>query len=124
MLVLAISKDLDELFQDRRMAAITSLCKAGRVMVMTVDLSSMLIVTVLGSKNRSTRRTREVIDVILPIQSCDIGTTESAIAFVADQIEAPEIIRLAQRILTLTVLVIDWEEFRGNDFATVLELND
>ena len=54
MLILSISKDFDELLQDSSLASVAALCKLRRIMVMAVDLSIMLIVTVLCTKHSRT----------------------------------------------------------------------
>jgi hypothetical protein len=63
-----------------------------------------------------------MVDMVLPVKSCDVGSTESAVTFVAYQVQPPEVISLAQRVLASALLVINWEELRGYYFTTVLEL--
>jgi hypothetical protein len=72
VLVLAVPKDLDKLLEDSSVAAITSLCKMRRVVVVAVDLSVMLVVTILRTKNCRTDRAGKVFNVILPIDSRDV----------------------------------------------------
>lgn len=54
MLVLAISEDFDELLKDGCLAAIASLSELCRIMVMAINLSIVLIITVLRPKDRRT----------------------------------------------------------------------
>lgn len=46
MLILPVSEDLDELLQNRCLAAVASLRKLGGVVVMTVDAAFMFVVAV------------------------------------------------------------------------------
>lgn len=45
-----------------------------------------------------------MLNVIFAIQSRDIGATESAAAFVTEEVQASEVINLTQGILTTTLL--------------------
>lgn len=72
MLVLPIPEDLHELLKNRSLASITSLRKLSRVMEVTEDLSVMFVVAVLRAKDSWTHRAGEVVDVVFPIQSCNI----------------------------------------------------
>ena len=51
MLILPVPVNLYKLFQYRCLTAIAALSKLGGVVVVAVDLSVMLVVTVLRSKN-------------------------------------------------------------------------
>ena len=72
-LILAPSKYFHKLFENSSLATITPLRKANRVMIMTVYLVFVLIVAVLRAKRNGTYRAREVVDVVLAVQCCDIG---------------------------------------------------
>ena len=78
MLILSISQDLNKLLEDSSMTSITPLSKLCRVVIMTVDLIFVLIVAVLRPKDRGTNRASEVLDMIFPFQSSDVGSTKSS----------------------------------------------
>ena len=67
MLVLAISKNLDKLLQDRGVTAITPLRELGGVVIMAINLSFVLVVRVLGAKDGRTDRASEMLNVIFAI---------------------------------------------------------
>lgn len=83
VLVLAIPEDLDKLLQDSCLAPAAPLGKLCRIMVMAVHLSVMLVVAVLGPKDRRTERAGKMIDMILVIESGDVGSTKSPATLVA-----------------------------------------
>ncbi len=93
MLVLALSKDLNKLFQNRCMASIAALCKLCRVVIVAVYTSIMFVVTVLGTKDCRAHRTSEMIYMILSVQGSNVGTTECTTALVAKEIQTSEVIR-------------------------------
>jgi hypothetical protein len=62
-----------------------------------------------------------VLDVILAVESGDVGPSQSASAGVAQEVESSKIVSLTQRILART-LIRNGEEFRGDDFAAVLDI--
>jgi len=72
VLVLAITEYLDKLLENGGTATIASLGKLGRIMVMTVHISVMLIVTILSAKDSRTKAAREVLDVIFSVKRSDI----------------------------------------------------
>lgn len=82
VLILTISKDLHELLEDRGLTAIASLSELRRIMIMAVDFIVMLIVAVLGSKNRGTKRAREMFNVIFAIQGGDVRTTKRSLTLI------------------------------------------
>lgn len=92
-------------------------------MVMTVDLAIVLIITVLRSKYRRTYRTGKMVDMVFSVQGCDIRSAQSAIAFVAYQIEATKVIGFAKRILPFSLLFLYGEKLRGDNLATVLNID-
>ena len=51
MLVLAVPKDLHELFEDRSLTAIAPLRELGRVVIVTVYVALMLVIAILCTKN-------------------------------------------------------------------------
>lgn len=61
-----------------------------------------------------------MVDVVLALQGGNVRASKCPSALVAQQIEPPEVVRLAQRILPLAVLVFGREEFGCYDLATVL----
>lgn len=119
MLVLTIAKDLDELFQNGGLAAITFLSISGRVMVMTVDTAIVFIVTVLSPKNCGTNGTSEVFDVIFPIQSSYVRAPQSSSTSETQEIQSPKVICFAKWIL-MWWLFGNREEFRSNNLSTFL----
>ena len=50
MLILAVLKDLHELLQNCSLTSMTSLSESGGVVVMTVDLSFVLVVAIARTK--------------------------------------------------------------------------
>ncbi len=68
MLVLAVSEYLHKLLENCCMATITSLRKLGRVMIVTIDLSVVLVVAVLCTKHSWAHRTSEMIDVVFAVE--------------------------------------------------------
>jgi hypothetical protein len=67
MLIMAIAEDLDELFEDCGVTAITSLCKLSRVVIMTIDIALVLIVRVLSPEHGRADKAGEVFDMVLAI---------------------------------------------------------
>ena len=84
MLVLAIPEDFNELFKDRRLTAITPLGKLGGVMVVTVHAALVLVVTIRCTKYGGTHGTREMLDVVFPVERCDVGASQSLPALEAE----------------------------------------
>jgi hypothetical protein len=50
---------------------------------MAINVSFVFIVAILGAKHGGANRTREVLDMIFALQSCDVGSPKSAAASVA-----------------------------------------
>ena len=88
-------------------------------MVVTEDASLVLVVAILRTENCWANRARKMLNVVFPVQCCDVGATKSIVAGVTNQIESLEVIFLAKWILVWT-LVGDWEELGGNYLATFL----
>ena len=72
MLILAVSEDLNELFQNCSLASITALGELCGVVVMAIDLAIMLVVAILCTENGRTHGASEMLDVILSIECRDI----------------------------------------------------
>ena len=51
MLILAVAKDLDELFEDGSLATVAALGELGRVVVVTIHIAIMLVIAVLSPKD-------------------------------------------------------------------------
>lgn len=120
MLVLAVAVDFDKLFEDGGLAAIAPLRKLCRVMVVAVDAALVLVVAVRGAEYGRTDRAGEVLDVVFPFESSDVGAAECLSAFMAEQVESAEVVGLAERVLAWG-FVGDREEFGGYNLAAVLD---
>ena len=72
MLILTIPEDLDELFQNGSLAAVTLLGELGRVVVVAVDAAFVFIVRVLCAEDGRTNTASKMFDVVFPIQSSDV----------------------------------------------------
>lgn len=72
MLILTVAEYLNELLKNCCLAAVTSLSKLRRVMVMTVDLTIVFVVAVLRSKYGRTHRAGEVVDVVFAIKGRNV----------------------------------------------------
>ena len=81
MLILSVAEDLDELFQDGRLTAITPLRKLGRIMVVTVDTAFVFVVAVRCAEYSGAYRAGEMLDVVLSVQRGDVRATEGLAAF-------------------------------------------
>ena len=80
MLVLSVPENLYKLLQDCRMAAITSLCESGRIVEVAVDFAFVFVIAVFSTESCRTNRASEVINVVLVVESCDIGASQSTSA--------------------------------------------
>ncbi len=67
MLVFAVPEDLDKLLEDGCLAAVAALCKLGRVMIVAVDLTIMLVIAILGAKDGWAKRAGEVVHMVLAL---------------------------------------------------------
>lgn len=72
MLVLSVPIYLHELFENRCLATIASLCKLGRVMVVAVDTTLVLVVAIRSAENCGTDGACKMFDVVFSIQRSDI----------------------------------------------------
>lgn len=120
VLVLPIADDLDELFEDSRLAAIAFGSELRRIMVMAIDLAVMLVVGVLRPKDGWAYAASEVFNVVFALQRCYIRATQCTPAGMAEQVESSKIVGLAQGILPLSVLVVYREELVGDNNSAVL----
>jgi hypothetical protein len=72
VLVLAVSKNLHKLLQNSSLTTAALLGELGRVMIMAIHVAVVLIVAVLGAKDGVAKRAGEVIDMVFPIQRCNV----------------------------------------------------
>jgi hypothetical protein len=93
MLVLTLPENLNELFQNRGVASVATLCELCRIVVVAIHTSIMLVITVLGTKDCWAHRTSEMIYVILSVQGSNVGTTECTTALVAKEIQTSKVVR-------------------------------
>lgn len=99
VLILTITKNLDKLLENGCLTSVAPLREFGRIMVMTVNVTVVLVVAVLRSKDRWTYRASKVLNVIFSIQCSDVRTTERASASMTKKIQASEVICFAQGVL-------------------------
>lgn len=92
------------------MAAVAALRELSGVVVVAVDIAVVFVIAVLSAKDGGTEGAGEVVNVILALESCDIGPSQGSATLVAEQSQAPEIVGFAEGILPLAVLVIRREE--------------
>lgn len=119
MLVDSIAEDLDELLQDGSLTSVAFLREFGRIMVVAVDVTFVLVVRILSAKDGRTDTAGEVLNVIFAVQSGNVRASKRAFARVTEQIEATEVVRFAQRVLVRR-LIRDWEELGGYYLVAVL----
>lgn len=120
MLVHAVSEDFHKLLQDGRLTSIAFLGELGGVVVVAIDTPLMLIIRVLGTKDRRADGAREMLNVVLAIQSCYVGASQRTAACKAEKIEPSEVVGFAERIL-IRRLVRYGKELGGHNLPTVLE---
>lgn len=119
MLILAIAEDFDKLLENSCLTAIAALREFGRVVVVAVYISLVLVIAILGAKDGRTYRAGKVFDMVFAIESSDIGSAEGASTCMAEQVQSAEVIRFAKRVL-IRRLFWDGEEFGCDDFTAVL----
>lgn len=73
MLVYTVPEDLYELLQDGCLASVALLRKLGGVVIVAINAPLVLVVGVLGTKYSRTHRAREMLNVVLAVQSCYVG---------------------------------------------------
>jgi hypothetical protein len=86
VLILAISEDFDELLENGILAALTALRKFCRIMVMAVHVAFVLIIAIFSSELCRADGAGEMLDMILPVQSGDVGTSKSTTTRMAEEI--------------------------------------
>ena len=120
MLVLSVAENLDKLFEDGGMAAVTPLGELGRVVVVAIDVAIVLVVAVLRAKDGRAEGTGEVLHVVLAVERSYVGAAEGTTTLEAEEAQAPEVVGLAEGVLATAFFVLGREEFGGDDLATVL----
>lgn len=95
MLVLPVAEDLDKLLEDGDLTPVTALGELGRVVVVTVNVAVVLIIAVLCAEYCVTERAGEVVDVILAVESRDVGASQRTSALIAQQVETSKVVCLA-----------------------------
>jgi hypothetical protein len=88
---------------------------------MAVHTAFVLVVTVGSPEYGGTDRTREMLDMVLSVQSRDIRAAESLATVKTQQVQSFEVVGLAEGVLARR-LVRNREELGGDDFAAVLGL--
>ncbi len=86
VLILTVSEDFDKLLENGILAALTALRKFDRIVVMAIHVAFVLVIAVLGSELCRTDGACEMLDVILPVQGGDVGTSKSAAARMTEEI--------------------------------------
>jgi hypothetical protein len=86
MLILAISKNLNELLQDSIMTSMTSLREPSGVMIVAIYVSIMFVVAILGAEYGWTCGASKMLNMVFPIQGGDVGSTQCISARVAQKI--------------------------------------
>lgn len=120
MLIDPVSEALDELFQYGRLAAGTLLRKPRGIMIVTVDLVLVFVVAVFRAEDRRTDGAGEVLDMIFPVQSSDVRTSQGTAAVMTQQIQSSKIVGLAEGIGRGALAVVGGEELRSNDLPALL----
>ena len=92
MLILAVSKNFNKLFQYGCLTSVASLSELRRIVIMAVDLIFVFIVAVLCAKDGRTHRAGEVLDVVFSIKRRNIGTSKCSSTREAEKIETTEVI--------------------------------
>lgn len=72
VLIDSVSENLHKLLKNGGLASITLLREFGRIVEMTIDISFVLVVRILSSKDCRAHGAGEVLNVILAIQCSDI----------------------------------------------------
>ena len=83
MLVLTVPEYLHKLLQDCRLTAITPLSVLGRVVIVAIDFTLVLVVAVLGTEDGGAHGASEMLNMIFAVESGDVGTTKSTPTFIA-----------------------------------------
>lgn len=80
MLVLAVTENLNELFQNGGLAPVTALSEFCGIMEMAVYAAVVLIIAVLRPKHGRTNGACEVLDVVFTVEGGYVRTTQRATA--------------------------------------------
>jgi hypothetical protein len=105
-------------------------------MEVAIDVSGVLVIRILGTKQSGTQRTCEVLHMEFLVciaklsegeglhnvgrtASSNVAPSQSQSAFGTNKIQSTEIVGLAQRLL-LPFLAFDGEEFGCHDLAAIL----
>lgn len=75
MLILAIPEDLDELFQNGRLAPIASLRVFGRIMIVTINTCIMFVIAIRRSEDGRAYRAGKMLNVVFSIQGSNVGAS-------------------------------------------------
>ena len=86
MLILTVSEDFDELLEDGILAALAALRKFVRIVIMAVHVAFVLVIAVFGSELCRTDGACEMLDMVLPVQGGDVGTSKRAAAGMTEEI--------------------------------------
>lgn len=121
MLILAVAKYLNKLFENGSMAAMAPLGKLRRVMEVAINLALVLVVRVLGTEDSWTYGACEMLDMVFAVQCCDVGATQGAPTLMTEEVQSPKIVCFAKWELATSILRIDREKLRGDDFSAVLQ---
>lgn len=120
VLILTITEDLHELFQDGRLTAITALGKLGGIVVVTVYATLVLVVAVGRAEDGGAYGAGEMLDMVFAVESCNIRASEGLSAFEAEKVEPSEVVGFAQGVLPWG-LFGHGEEFGRYNFPAVLQ---
>ena len=72
MLILAVSEDFNELLEDGCLATIAPLGELGRIVIVTVHSSVVLIIAVLRTEHGRADRTSKVLNVVFAVECGDV----------------------------------------------------
>ena len=61
-----------------------------------------------------------MINMILPVERGDVGSSQGTTALVAEEVEAAEVVGLAEGIRVFAIFALGGEELGGNDLAAIL----
>ena len=116
-LVALVPLDLDELFEDGRIASGAFRRPSGRIVIMAEHVSLVFVIAILRPEQRRADAACEVLDVVLLVAGGDVRPAESGTARGADEVETTEVVAFAERLLA--VGRVDGEEFLSDDVAAV-----
>jgi hypothetical protein len=86
VLILTIAEDFDKLLENGILTSLTALCKFGRIVIMAVHVAFVLVVTIFGSELCRADGTREMLNMVLPVQGGDVGTSKGTATRMAEEI--------------------------------------